>query len=320
MEIITADIGGTHARFALASISDGKATLTDEPVTLKTSEYDGLASAWQALEVELGRDLPRAAAIAIAAPVTGDTVRMTNNDWVIRPAELASTLNLDHHVLLNDFEAVGYAVAAADDVYFSHICGPDIALPTKGVCSIVGPGTGLGVAVLVRDDGRVTVLPTEGGHSGFAPVDDLDDLILAHLRAQHDRVSVERVVSGPGLRTIFLVLAKMMGLNMPDASDKELWTAALQGHDALSAAALDRFCQCLGSFAGDVALTHGPGPVVIAGGIGHRLADILPHSRFAERFAAKGRYEMLLKNLPVKLITYSQPGLLGAATALARRL
>ena len=105
---------------------------------------------------------------------------------------------------------------------------------------------------------------------------------------------------------------------MPQADDRTLWTTALEGRDSLAAAALDRFCLCLGAVAGDVALLHGPGPVVIAGGLGLRLADILPQSAFAERFTAKGRYQALMKSLPVKLITHSQPGLLGAAAAFAR--
>lgn len=267
----------------------------------------------------MDRDLPKAAAIAIAAPITGDTARMTNNSWVINPSQVAADLNLDQHVLLNDFQAIGYAVAAAGAEHFSHICGPNIALPETGVCSIIGPGTGLGVAVLARDNDNIMVLPTEGGHSDFAPLDDIDEQIRARLRSQFDRVSIERIVSGPGIRIIFETLSEMMGWALSDASDQELWTAAIEGHDALSAAALDRFCQCLGSIAGDIALTHGAGAVVIAGGLGQRLATILPHSRFAERFAAKGRYQSVMQNLPVKLITHPQPGLLGAATAFAQQ-
>ncbi len=149
-------------------------------------------------------------------------------------------------------------------------------------------------------------------------LDAIDDRILAHLRAKYTRVSVERVVAGPGLRGIWEVLAGMEGRDVPRVEDKALWTMALEGSDSIAAAALERFCMVLGSVAGDIALTHGPGPVVLAGGLGQRLASHLPTSGFAERFVSKGRYRSLMEALPVKLIKHPEPGLFGAAAAYAQ--
>ena len=174
------------------------------------------------------------------------------------------------------------------------------------------------MAQVLRENGRYHVLATEGGHVDFAPLDSIEDAVLAELRRQYRRVSVERVVSGPGLAAIHHILAKIEGRDVPQRDDKDLWTAALDGTDSLAAAALDRFCLSLGAIAGDFALAHGPGSVVIAGGLGLRLSGHLPRSGFAERFVAKGRFQTLMTNVPVKLITHPQPGLFGAAAAFAK--
>ncbi len=182
------------------------------------------------------------------------------------------------------------------------------------------PGTGLGVGLLVKRGGPDwQVLPTEGSHGDFSPVDSLEDAILAHFRRRFGRVSVERVISGPGLADIHAALAALEDRAIQPMDDKTLWSLAMSGEDSLAAAALDRFAQALGTFAGNIALAHGAGGVVIGGGLGARLADHLPRSGFAGRFAAKGRFETLMRSLPVKLITHPQPGLFGAAAAFGRK-
>ena len=317
-EIVTADIGGTNARFAIAEVDGGKVRSLGEPVKVATRDHASLRTAWQAFGRAAGRDLPQAAAIAIAAPIAGEVIRMTNSPWTLRPARLFEELGLERHVLLNDFAAVAHAVAAVEEEHFSHVTGPRRPLADEGVVSIVGPGTGLGVAALLKTGGHTHVLATEGGHADFAPLDPVEDRLLAKLRERHRRVSVERIVSGPGLRIIFEVLAEIEGRQVPAGDDKALWKMALESEDSLSAAALDRFCLCLGAAAGDIALCHGPGPVVIAGGVGQRLTRYLPQSGFPSRFSAKGRYQSLMESLPVKLITHPEPGLYGAAAAFAK--
>jgi glucokinase len=317
-EIIAVDIGGTHARFAIAALNGSRVTGLADEVVLKTADHADLASAWNAFAARLGRPLPHAAGIAVAGPVGGEVLQLTNHPWSLRPARFLTELHVDRFSLINDFGAVGHAVAHLDASWFRHLCGPEIPLPDAGVVSIVGPGTGLGVATVVRSVEGAQVIECEGGHADFAPLDALEDRILARLRGPHRRVSVERVVSGPGLAAIYAALADAEGHSFPTIDDETLWARALGGEDALAATAFDRFCQCLGAATGDIALVQGAQAVVIAGGLGLRIADRLAASGFEARFRAKGRMEARMAAIPVKLVTYPEPGLFGAAVAFAQ--
>jgi glucokinase len=178
----------------------------------------------------------------VAGPVVGEELKLTNNPWVIRPAMVNEKLGVDAHVLVNDFEAVAYAVGACGEGAFQHICGPDVPLPDTGTISVLGPGTGLGVGLLVKRGGPDwQVLPTEGSHGDFSPVDSLEDAILAHFRRRFGRVSAERVISGPGLADIHAALAAQDDRAIQPMDDKSLWSLAMSGEDSLAAAALDRF-------------------------------------------------------------------------------
>jgi glucokinase len=318
MKLVAADIGGTHARFALAEVAGGRVVAMGKAVTLKTAAHASLETAWEDFARHAGGELPRAAALAVAAPIAGDVIRLTNNPWIIRPSLIREKLGLDADLIVNDFAAVGHAVAQAASEHFIHLTGPDVALPGEGTISIVGPGTGLGVAHLWRGDEGYRVVPTEGGHIDFAPLDAIEDAILARLRQRHRRVSVERIVAGPGLVEIHATLAALEGRAIRELPDHELWRIGMEGSDSLAAAAVERFCLSLGSVAGDIALAQGGGAVVIAGGLGYRIREVLLRSGFAERFRAKGRFEGLMASLPVKLIVHPQPGLFGAAAAFAQ--
>lgn len=316
-EIVAIDIGGTHARFALAEVEAGRVLGLGGQCTLRTAEHDGFEAAWKAFGAAVGRPLPRSAAIALAGPVQGEALKLTNNPWVIRPASIPRDLGADRYTLVNDFGAVAHAVAQLGEEHFTHLCGPERPLPEEGAISIVGPGTGLGVALLLRGRGHYHVIETEGGHVGFAPLDSLDDRILAELRLRHSRVSAERIASGPGLTNLYEALASIEGRDIRFGEEKALWKAAMAGEDSLAAAAFERFCLSLGAVAGDIALAQGAGGVVIDGGLGLRLAGHLPSSGFRDRFVAKGRFERRMEEIPVKIITYAQPGLFGAAAAFA---
>jgi glucokinase len=316
-EIVAADIGGTHARFAIADVEDGRVRHLGEALTLKTGEHAGLEAAWATFRERSGRSLPRAAAIAFAGPLGGEHLTLTNNDWTIYPARLAEELGVERLTIVNDFGAVAHAVAQLGVGNYRHLCGPEADLPSEGVISVIGPGTGLGVAQLLRRDGSCHVVETEGGHIDFAPLDATEDSMLAALRARYGRVSIERLAAGMGLASIQAALAAIEGSLVPSRDEKALWAAALEGSDRLAGAALDRYCLILGAVAGDLALAHGAAGVVIAGGLGLRLADHLAGSGFRKRFIAKGRYERRMDRIPVKLLTYEQPGLLGAAAAFA---
>lgn len=316
MELVAVDIGGTHARFALASVAADGSITVDDPDTLHTRDHASFQTAWERFRALRGGSLPPRASLSVAGPVGGEVIRFTNNPWLIRPALMEAKLGVSAWTIVNDFAAVAHAVARAPQDQFVHLAGPDRPLAEEGTISILGPGTGLGVAHLWRGGGHYRVQATEGGHIDFAPLDSIDDAILARLRQRHTRVSVERVVSGPAIRDIYHTLAALEHRATSDEDDVAIWTRGLEGSDSLAAAAVDRFCLSLGSVAGDIALAQGGfGGVVIAGGLGYRLRAHLPQSGFAERFRAKGRFAELMASIPVKLIVYPQPGLFGAAAA-----
>lgn len=310
------DIGGTHARFALAEVRGGKVSSLGEAATFRTGDFADLGSAWREFGKRSG-ELPDAVSIAFAGPVGGEELRLTNNEWVIRPADLPMELKVERWRIVNDFGAVAHAVAQLDGRHFDHVAGPEQDVPQQGSIAIVGPGTGLGVAQLIRTDSDYRVLETEGGHIAFAPLDELDDLILSDLRERHGRVSVERIVSGSGLTIIHRFLCAREGIEAPARDEKELWSRALSGADELAQSALDRFCHLLGAVAGDLALAQGASAVVLAGGLGQRLRDHLAGSSFPRGFTAKGRFSEHMARIPVKLVTHDQPGLFGAAAAFA---
>ncbi|MBL8549023.1 MAG: glucokinase [Hyphomonadaceae bacterium] len=311
--IVVADIGGTHARFAIATLGHDRVLSLAHETLFKTGQFASLKTAWEAYAATI--DLPRSAALAVACPVQGDALKFTNSPWIIRISTLRQQLGLDDVVVLNDFAAIGHAVANIDADQFKPLCGPDAPLTREGVTSIIGPGTGLGIAQVFRRRAGYDVIGTEGGHISFAPFDRLEDQVLTHLRRHFPRVSAERILSGPGLANLYSALAAIENRPAAISDDKALWDAALKGTDSLAAAALERFCLCLGACAGDVALAHGAADLVIAGGLGLRIAERLAQSGFAQRFIAKGRFESSMASMPVKIITHPNPGLLGAAYA-----
>lgn len=317
MDLVAVDIGGTHARFVLASVAADGAIALGEPETLHTKDHASFQTAWEDFSNRQGGSLPPRVSLSVAAPVGGEVIRFTNNPWLIRPALMESKLGVEAWTIVNDFAAVAHAVARAPEDQFVHITGPDQPLAAEGTISVLGPGTGLGVAHLWRSgEGYYRVQATEGGHVDFAPLDSIDDAILARLRQSHNRVSTERVVAGPAIRDIYQTLAALEQRSIIEEDDVAIWTRGLNDTDSLAAAAVDRFCLSLGSVAGDIALAQGGfGGVVIAGGLGYRLRKHLPHSGFAERFRAKGRFAQLMASVPVKLIVNPQPGLFGAVAA-----
>lgn len=317
--IVVCDVGGTHARFGIAAWEAGTAPNLSDLVTLETSDHATFQAAWNEFGRRVGGALPKDLAIALAGPIGGDILKLTNNPWILRPASIRETLGVERVSIVNDFGAVAWSVPWLGAGDFHHICGPSRPLPEDGVITIVGPGTGLGVAMLLmRAERAHVVVETEGGHVDFAPLDPLEDRILAELRTSFQRVSVERLVSGRGLSNIYQALGAIEDRPLTIHDERALWSAALDGSDRFAVAALDRFCLALGAIAGDLALAQGAQAVVIAGGVGLRLADNLPRSGFGERFIAKGRFKHRMAEMPVKLITHPQPGLLGAAAAFAR--
>ena len=301
--IAVADIGGTNARFATAELDGVKVLSVSEPATLGTSHVSTFGEAWKVFVGKLGGEAPNALGLAFAGPVGDASIKLTNNDWEIDRAELRA-LGIEELRIVNDFGAVAHAIGALGEEHFRSLCGPIGPLPRNSVITVVGPGTGLGVAQIVSGK----VVETEGGHAGFAPADEIEEQIHRDLRERFGRVEIEHLASGPGLSHIHRVLTGV------ERDDSELWAGVLDGNEL---EAFDRWCAILGGFAGDLALVHGADAVVVAGGLGYRLRDQLPKSKFQERFGAKGKFYKRMQSIPVRILDYPQPGLLGAAIAFA---
>jgi glucokinase len=315
LKIVSADIGGTHARFAIAELVEGERPRLGPMRRYRTRDHEGLASAWRAFARDEGETLPKAASFGVAGPVDNDVVRFVNSPWSIDRRTFAGELGLERFTLLNDYGAVAHAVSVLGPDELEEIGGPRGPLPEEGVATVMGPGTGLGVAMLVRRRGRIEVIETESAHIGFAPLNSDEQAIADDISGRYGRASVERIVSGPGLIDLY----RLFGGGEWDVGDAGgLWSAAIQGEDDVAAQALDQFVKCFGSAAGDIALAHGANAVVITGGLANRLADRLRSPQFRGRFIAKGRYRERMEGMRVRLATIEEPGLLGAAVAFQR--
>lgn len=314
-DIIAADVGGTNARFARASMDgDGIPTL-GAVRKYRVADYPSLHACWAAFAEDEGGDIPGKAVIAFAAPIGRDIIKLTNSNWMIRPDTLAAELGLESLRLLNDFQAVAHAVSRLPAENLERLFGADRPFPVDGSVTVLGPGTGLGVAMIAYDRGIPHVIATEGGHLDFAPLDPLEHKMLDYLRDRYRRVSTERIVSGPGLNNIYQAMAAADRASIAMLDDAALWAEALAAPRSRARAALDRFCMCYGSVAGDLALAQGPHHVVLAGSLTQRMKDILLSSGFHRRFTAKGRYESLMADIPVRLAVHPEIGLFGAAAA-----
>lgn len=312
---LIADVGGTNARFALTDLATDAAEVI-EPRTLATAEFASLQHAAEHYLAEVGAT-PHSAAIAVASPVHGEEIRLTNRAWSFTRGELKQALGLRQLSVINDFGAVSWAIPALQPHEYVTLHGRD-ETPLKGPVSVIGPGTGLGVAMLVGDAKRGwDVVETEGGHVSFAPLGDEETMIARWLTARFGRVSTERVLCGAGLSHIDAIL-RSDGSAPHDVALRdpaEIVAAALEGHDVSARRALARFCAVLGSVAGDAGLIHGARTVMIAGGMVPRFIPFLRSSAFRERFLAKGRFVAYLESMTIRVITHPNPGLLGAAVA-----
>jgi glucokinase len=314
MKIVAADIGGTHARFAIADLAPGARPVLGEMRKYRTREAEGLADVWGKFARDSGATLPRAAAIAVAAPIEGDTLTFMNSEWRIPRFGIAGEIGLDRLTLLNDFGAVAHAVSVMGADEFVPLCGPG-DLPADGVTTVLGPGTGLGVAILDRRGGGVSVIETEASHIGFCPLDPEEEELSDALTALYGRASVERVVSGPGLIDIYRFLG---GGDWDPHQAGALWDAAIGGGDPVAEKALAILVRCFGAAAGDIALAQGSMGVAVTGALAGRIVHLLKSPAFEARFTAKGRYRARMLRTPVRLLTYAEPGLLGAAIAFER--
>ena len=327
--LLGADVGGTRTTFALAAEDELPRIAAQHvyPSQDFTSLGDILASFVSRPEVARHYDAIAGVCFSVAGPVANNASKLTNLGWMTDGATLARDFKLPVVTLINDFSAAAMGITALGP---SDIVTLQTGEPvTGGTRLIVGAGTGLGVGLLTwRGDGY-DAQPSEGGHADFAPVDETQDRLLAHLRRSFGHVSYERVVSGPGLMRIFSFLqddgAGIPSKALLDASNKRSDAAeliaefALAKLDPLAVRALDLFIAVYGAFAGNMAVTTlARGGVFIAGGIAPKIAAKLKDGAFVRAFVSKGRYGELLATIPVHVVMNPQVGLLGALYQAAR--
>jgi glucokinase len=312
---LLADIGGTNARFAWQSAPG--ASITDVQV-LPGADFPTLQAAMHAYLDRLGRGVPDSVAIAIANPITGDEVRMTNHDWAFSQTALKAEFGLRTLRLLNDFTALAMALPDLPATELRQV-GGGAAVPGTAM-GLVGAGTGLGVSGLLPDGrGGWVPLEGEGGHVTLPAVTARERLVMDGLIRRYGHASAERVCCGQGLVDVCSILSEIDGVGTGALdSASEVSEAALKGGHPQALETLDLFCAMLGSVAGNLALTLGArGGVYVGGGIVPRLGTWFDQSVFRQRFENKGRFTRLLKDMPVWVITSEQsPALLGVAQAL----
>lgn len=312
---LVADVGGTHVRFALADVSADDPLIVESARRYRAAEFGSFGAAVKRYLEECGRE-PQAFVIAAAGVRVGDEVRLTNNvPWVISRAEIEKEFGFGDVKLLNDFAAMALSVSllqlhdlrvigTAQPVHF------DVRVPQT--FAILGPGTGLGVGALVVRDGCAYPLETEGGHASFAPGNDEEVEIYRRLAARFGRVSHERVLCGSGLVNLYEILCEMESASPRFASPEDITAAASE--DALCARALERFCEQLGSVAGDLALTFGAWEgVYVTGGLVRPLLPWIEAGGFRRRFDDKGRLASVVARVPTSVVLHADAGLLGAA-------
>ena len=310
---LVGDVGGTNARLALVD-SAGRIR---HPKTYHSQDYGSLTEVLREyLDSTAPRQRPPAAALAVAGPVVDGEIEFTNLDWRISEGELIGAFEFHGVRLINDFQAQALAapVLAADDL---RRIGPDLRGTPEAPLLVLGAGTGFGVSTVVRGERGDIAIPSEGGHAGFAPYDGVEAAIWASLRRTHGRVSIERLLSGPGLYALYRGLGEVRGVSADLKDEKEVLAEGQTTPGGLAGETLDRFCEILGSVAGDLALICGArGGVYVSGGIAPRMADRLVSGGFRRRFEDKGRLSDYTREIPTSLIVHPYAALVGAARML----
>jgi glucokinase len=311
---LVADIGGTFARFGLM---EGRA-IRDSQVFRCAGfpSVEAAARAYLASPTAVALPAPRQGAFAIAGPVTGDRIAMTNQTWAFSIEAVRQSLGLERLTAINDFTAVAMAVpwlGPAD----GQAVGPGAPVAGEPV-AVLGPGSGLGMSGLVPAGAGWTALAGEGGHATMAAACPQEAAVLDHLYQTFGHVSIERVLSGPGLVNLYQAIAVLAGRDPLMLAPADVSDRAINGQDDDCGAAVDMFCAMLGTAAGNLALTLGArGGVFIAGGIVPRLGWRFTGSAFRARFEAKGRMRDYLAAIPTCVITHPLPAFLGLAHVLA---
>ncbi|MFN4353520.1 glucokinase [Parvibaculum sp.] len=318
--VLVADIGGTNARFALAHLSD-RGIEVEPPVVYRTAEHASFDDALQLFLASAGRLALSGVAACAAGPVEGEgqaaRIDLTNFPWEVSVAALSRATGMANPSLVNDFAAVALAVPALGP-HELHAIGPALVPVPGAPAGLLGAGTGLGMSAIIFGDGVENPVAGEGGHADLAANSAREAELIAHLRARHGHVSVERVLSGPGLIALYDALCALGGAEARQITPPGIAARAHSREDDIAVEAVQLFCGFLGSVAGNLALTLGAqGGIYIGGGIVPgwlaQHPGLFDEALFRARFEAKGRMSHWLARVPVFVIRREDAALLGLA-------
>ena len=312
---VVADVGGTNIRLAVCELETGELTQVKE---FPCAQFDGLELAIRQYFDTLCEQVSDLC-VGIACPVDNEQVVMTNLSWSFSKQALKKSLQLNSLHLINDYTAISLAVPFLNEQEKIKIGGGEPVI--DGVTAVFGPGTGLGVSHIIKQDNKWISLDGEGGHCSFTVNTREQADILFVLQEKFGHVSAERILSGQGLVNIYESLCQLAKQPIKLTQPKDVSEAGLSGHCEIARRSLDVFCQVMGGFAGNLALNLAcTGGVYIAGGIVPRFADFFAASEFRYYFEDKGRFKGYLSTIPTYLITNDNPGLLGASVYLRQEL
>lgn len=314
---LVADIGGTHARFAIETAPGCFASV----IVLPCAKFDTLHDAIRCYLADpgvtrLGTEKIRHAGIAIANPVDGDEIRMTNHTWSFSRRALQAALGFDTLIVVNDFKALAMAVPHLSASEVLKVGGGEPR--ENGAIGVLGAGTGLGVSGLFRVGERYHALDSEGGHVTLSPANPLEAEILAYAWKSFSHVSAERLLSGIGIEIVYRALCERMEKDPEQLTVPQIIQRGLSRSCTACDATIEVFCEMLGTVAGNLAVTLGArGGIYIGGGIVPRLGERFHQSGFRRRFEDKGRFVEYLARIPAYVITAEYPALTGVSTLLA---
>jgi glucokinase len=307
--ILIGDVGGTNARFAM--LVDAYSEPKEFPI-VKVAEFANIDDAIQAAILDTTSLHPRSTVLAVAGPVDGDEIALTNCPWVVRPKVMHERLRIDDVIVLNDFEAQALAVVALDETHMEKIGGGAVEANASRV--VLGPGTGLGVAGLIHALGRWIPVPGEGGHMDIGPRTPRDHEIWPHIEPIEGRVSGEQILCGRGLVNVYRAVAKADSRQVRFSTPVEITAAGLDKTDPVAEEALALFVTCLARTAGDLALVFmARGGVYLTGGIAQKIVPALTSGGFRVAFDDKAPHSAFMRSLPVYAITHPLAALAGLA-------
>ncbi len=311
---LIADIGGTHARFALA---DGPESMPFDAKTLFCSDYATLVDAVESYLGDVSSPRPDRACFSIATAVEKDLLTMTNHIWDFSIQRTRKSLGLKSLRVFNDYAALALALPYLTPADYSQICGDQT--PNGQVMAVLGPGTGLGVSAVTQFGNHWAPLQGEGGHVSYGPLNEREAAVIEIIRRNIDHVSAECLVSGPGLVLIYSSIAELDGIKLEPLKPEEITAKAMNNTSVVAEETLSMFCAVLGTVAGNLALTIGArGGVFVGGGIVPKLGEYFSQSMFRQRFDQHGRFTGYLQDIPTYLIDSKYPALQGAAVALGQ--